>query len=647
MFERLTRSHAAARRLSPNTAREQRSEARSSSLGRDLPAHKDVSVGSTDESRREVADLDEPRRLGLVPLSLLAVTVGIAAGLGAIIFRELIGLIHNVLFLGHFAFHYNTEIFTPASPWGPFIILAPVVGAAAVTFLVTKFAPEAKGHGVPEVMDAIYYSDGIIRPIVAIVKSLASAIAIGSGATIGREGPIIQIGSAFGSTLGQIVRMTSAERIILIACGGGGGIAATFNTPIGGVLFAIEILMPELSARTFLPVAIATGTATFIGRYWFGLQPAFTMPPLAPLRIDATAALALCLYTALGALVGVAAAAFVRGLYFTEDLFDKIPGAYRRHMSGMLLVGIIIYGIHRFLGQYYVGGVGYATDQAILFGHLTGAGVLLLLFCCELFATAVTLGSGSSGGIFSPSLYMGATLGSAFAALLSALHLPMAINAPSFAVVGMAAMVGGGTGAVLTAITMLFEMTRDYDIVLPMILAVAASVGVRRLLSPESIYTLKLARRGHVMPDALHANMFMVKRAGSLMNRDLIVLPGDAHADTLPIRGPDGHIVSFIVVAEHNRVFGIIRVSTALARATEETQTAATLRDMASRNFCVVRERDVFFNVIRRMSRKRAETAIVLRDLGGPRADNVAGLITKENIADSVTASVLVFPTRS
>jgi Voltage gated chloride channel len=254
-------------------------------LKRELPAHKSVSTGSADGTPPEIAEPHEPRRLGFVSLSLLAVAVGIAAGLGAIIFRELIGLIHNLLFLGRIAFHYNTEVFTPASPWGPFIILSPVVGAVVVTFLVTKFAPEAKGHGVPEVMDAIYYGGGVIRPVVAAVKSLASAIAIGSGATIGREGPIIQIGSAFGSTLGQIVRTSSAERIILIACGGGGGIAATFNTPIGGVMFAIEILLPEPGAGTFLPVAIATGAATFIGRYWFSLQPAFIMPPLAPLQI--------------------------------------------------------------------------------------------------------------------------------------------------------------------------------------------------------------------------------------------------------------------------------------------------------------------------------------------------------------------------
>ncbi len=611
----------------------------------DLPVRRTLSSGAIGLRQSEAAEADETPRLGLVSLSLLALAVGITAGLGAIVFRELIGLIHNLLFLGHFAFAYRTKVFTPASPWGAFIILAPVVGAVAVTFLVTNFAPEAKGHGVPEVMDAIYYGGGVIRPVVAVVKSLASAIAIGSGATVGREGPIIQIGSAFGSTLGQILRMSSAERIVLIACGGGGGIAATFNTPIGGVMFAIEILMPEVSARTFLPVAIATSTATFIGRYWFGVAPSFTMPQLAPLPVDPTAALALCLYALLGAIVGVAAAGFIRGLYFTEDLFDRIPGNYRRHMLGMLMVGVIIYAVQQAFGEYYIGGVGYATDQAIMFGKLTGAGLLFLLFFCELIATCLTLGSGSSGGIFSPSLYMGATLGSGFAALLNMAHLPVTLNLPSFAVVGMAAMVGGGTGAVLTAITMLFEMTRDYGIVLPMILAVAASVGVRRLLSPESIYTLKLVRRGHVIPDSLHANVFVVKRAAAVMDRDVTVARATVRVEDLPLRAPDGHEVKYIVIADQDRIVGAIRVNRPLARLTLDAKPAAKLGDLVSGTFCVVRERDVFFNVIRRMWRKRADIAIVVHDRGGPRPDNVAGVITKELVADSVASSIVVLPT--
>ena len=355
----------------------------------------------------------EARRIGLSILSVLALIVGIVTGLGAVLFRDLIGFVHNLLFLGQFAFRYDANVFTPPSPWGVFVILVPVVGAVAVTFLVTKFAPEARGHGVPEVMDAIYYKGGVIRPIVAVVKSLASAISIGSGAAVGREGPIIQIGSALGSTLGQVIRMPPGQRITLVAAGAGAGIAATFNTPIGGVMFAVELMMPEVSVRTFLPVAIATGTATFVGRFFFGQQPAFVVP-LPPLEnIDVGAALLLFLYALLGVITGLAATGFIRGLHFLEDQFDRIKGPYVRHILGMLLIGVLIYLLQQNFGHYYVEGVGYATVQAIVFGQLTMTGLLALLFICKLFATTVSLGSGASGGIFSPSLYMGATIGGA------------------------------------------------------------------------------------------------------------------------------------------------------------------------------------------------------------------------------------------
>src|SRR6516162_1770154 len=205
---------------------------------------------------------DSRPAIGLFRLSLIAIFVGLVTGFGAIAFRGLIGFSHNLLFLGRFSVFYDANSYTPPSPWGIFVILVPVIGACVVTLLVTKFAPEARGHGVPEVMDAVYYAEGRIRPVVAAVKSLASAIAIGSGAAVGREGPIIQIGASLGSTTGQIISLAAWQRITLVAAGAGAGIAATFNTPIGGVMFAIELMMPEVSVRTFLPVALATGTGT-------------------------------------------------------------------------------------------------------------------------------------------------------------------------------------------------------------------------------------------------------------------------------------------------------------------------------------------------------------------------------------------------
>jgi len=591
-----------------------------------------------------VTEGEESRRLPLTQLSLLALGLGVITGLGAVLFRDLIGLVHNLLFAGQAVVHYDANIFTAPAPWGSLVILVPVVGAVAVTFLVTNFAPEAKGHGVPEVMDAIYYKSGVIRPVVALVKSLASAVAIGSGSSVGREGPIIQIGSALGSTLGQIIRMPAGQRISLVAAGAGAGIAATFNTPIGGVMFAIELMMPEVSVETFLPVAIATGTATFVGRWFLGDAPAFHVPPLQAMAVDSSALLVLVLFAVLGALSGIGAAGFIRGLHLAEDLFDRIKSRYLRHMLGMLIVGVLMYLLLRTLGQYYVDGVGYATVQAVLAGQLSSFWLLGLLAICKALATSLSLGSGSSGGIFSPSLFMGATLGGSFAALLNAAGLPIQLSVPAFAMVGMGAMVGGGTGAVMTAVTMIFEMTLDYSIVMPMIVAVALSIGVRRMLSRETIYTLKLVRRGRAIPKARHANMFLVRSAREVMDVDIQVLPAEASFDDYLRQPEHAGRLRHVVVTDKGHLYGVIRVNTGIRRGLEGAHTGVSLRDVASRNFTVVGESETAFDVIRRMWRRGAIMAVVVRGRGVPRASDVAGVITKEHVADSVADSVKAYP---
>ena len=594
--------------------------------------------------RSEVSTGDA-RPLPLVLLCALALVVGIITGLGAVVFRALIGLMHNLLFLGHWAFNYDSNLFTPASPWGPLVILVPVLGGIGVTFIVSNFAPEAKGHGVPEVMDAIYYNRGIIRPVVAVAKSLASALAIGSGAAVGREGPIIQIGSALGSTFGQMIRMSMGQRIILVAAGAGAGIAATFNTPIGGVLFATELMMPEISVNTFLPVALSTGTATFIGRLFFGARPAFEIPAnLAPLPAEPSSALILLLYVALGAVVGVAAALFVRSLHWVEDLFDKVPGRYVRHAGGMLLVGVLIYALMRWHGHYYVEGVGYATIQATLTGQLSVAWFLLLLYVCKLFATSVSLGSGSSGGIFSPSLFMGATLGAAFAGLVSVIFPPLPISMPAFAMVGMGAMVGSGTGAALTAVAMVFEMTRDYDIVLPMILAVAVALGVRRLLSRENVYTAKLIRRGHPIPRALHANMFLVRSARDVMDRNVMLVDAATSFEEFLRQSAGSGGLRHVVVIRGKLIVGVLRVNTDLPQTVSTAAHDVRMGTLAQRNFTIVRTDTVIFDVIARLSRRGAIMGVVVDGTGRPRADNVVGAITREHIANEVASSVRMYP---
>jgi CIC family chloride channel protein len=608
--------------------------------GRQAPGLLDSRIGSAAVS----GATREPRRVSLIRLSLLALMLGVVTGFGAIAFRDLIGLVHNLFFTGRLSFAFDANVFTRPAPWGPFIILGPAIGGVIVTFLVSNFAPEAKGHGVPEVMDAIYYKAGVIRPVVAVVKSLASAVAIGSGSSVGREGPIIQIGSALGSTLGQIVAMPVGQRIALVAAGAGAGIAATFNTPIGGVMFAIELMLPEASVETFLPVAIATGAATFVGRWFLGDSPAFQVPTLQTVPTDANAVVVLLFVALLGAVVGVAAAGFIRGLHLAEDAFDRIGSRYLRHILGMLLLGALMYLLLRLLGQYYVDGVGYATIQSILVGGSSTFWLLGILFLCKAAATSLSLGSGSSGGIFSPSLFMGATLGGGFAALVNAAGLTAPLSVPAFAMVGMGAMVGGGTGAVMTAVTMIFEMTLDYSIVMPLIIAVATSLGVRRLLCPETIYTLKLLRRGQAIPKARHANMFLVRAAHDVMNTDVEVLPAEMNLDDYLGRPEHAGRLRHVVVVRKDRIVGVFRINTGLRRGLETARSGTTLGDIASRDFTVVDQDQIAFDVIRRIWRRRAMMAVVVRGGGVPRPRDVLGVITKEDVADSVADSVSLYP---
>jgi len=438
-------------------------------------------------------------------LWLLAAAVGLAAGFGAVVFRGMIGFVHNLLFLGKFSPAYNASLHTPPGPWGPWIILAPVLGAAGVVLLVKNFAPEARGRGVSEVMDAIYYHCGKIRPVVALIKALASALTIGSGGSAGREGPIIQIGAAFGSTLGQLLRIPAWQRIVLVAGGAGGGVAATFGTPVGGVLFVLETMMPEISVRTLAPLVIATVAATWVGRFFFGANPSFAVQDSGGVSLSLLLACAV-----LGVLTGLVSAVFIKSVFGCEDFFGRWSrgGYWWQHLAGMFGVGLTFYGLMAVTGNYYVEGVGYATVEDVLSPAGLPLSLLLALFGLKLAVTSLTLGSGASGGVFSPALFLGATFGGAYGILLARWFPDWGVNPAVFAVAGMAGVVGGATGAALAAIVMIFEMTRDYNVVMPMMLTAALSYGIRKLLCRESIYTLKLARRGHYIPWRLTARPF-------------------------------------------------------------------------------------------------------------------------------------------
>ncbi len=577
----------------------------------------------------------DERRVNLLTLSLLALGVEIMTGIGAVALRSLIGLIHNAMYNGVIKVAYDANILEGPSRFGNWVILSPILGGLVVVYLVQRFAPEAKGHGVPEVMDAIYYQRGNIRGVVAVIKSLASALSIGSGASVGREGPIIQIGSALGSAFSKAIGLSTGQKITLLSAGAGAGIAATFNTPLGGVLFALEILLPEVSNRTFLPVVIATGAATLLGRILIGPNPAFAVPEIVfpPARhFGVEEAIA---FVTLGALCGLAAWAFIRLLVFMEDGFPRLSrNIYIQNVIGMALVGLMMVGLTHAFGHSYVDGVGYGVIQAVLDQRMTAAGLLALLFVLKLLATTVSLGCGASGGIFSPSLFLGATLGAAFASV-AALVLPNAgVNAPSAAIVGMAAMVGAGTGGVMTAIIMVFEMTRDYAIIVPVIVAVAVAAGVRRALIAETIYTIKLRHRGHRIPKERHTNLYLVQQAQDVMERRFILAEaGSTLRESIGWEDVDD--LRAIIVEREGRIVGLIPPRSGLWRETVSNANRL-VDDFVEKKLVVCRDVELLSVVLARLKRRRSGAAIVFHGERRPRAADVVGVITKRAIADAV-----------
>ncbi|MEJ2039513.1 MAG: chloride channel protein [Desulfosarcinaceae bacterium] len=584
---------------------------------------------------------EQQRTLNLFYFSMAAIGVGLVGGLGAVVFRGLIALFHNLLFLGQFSFVYNANVHTSASPWGPLVILVPVLGAAGVVFLVKNFAPEAKGHGVPEVMDAIYYSKGIIRPIVAAVKSVASALSIGSGGSIGREGPIIQIGSSFGSTFAQILKISTWQRVTLIAAGTGAGIAATFNTPVGGVLFGMEIMLHEVSVRTMVPVVISTATGTYIGRLFFGATPSFVIPQLEKAYFHATNPWIMISYIGLGLLMGLVSAIYIKSVYGFEDFFDKHVkgGYYVRHLSGMLLVGVIMYTLWRVFGHYYIEGVGYATVQDILSGRLYNLPFLLLLFFLKLLSTSLTLGSGASGGIFSPGLFMGATLGGAYGMVVGWIFPGLEISPAAFAVAGMAGVIGGSTGAAMASIVMIFEMTLDYTVIIPMTITVALSHGIRQILSPESIYTLKLARRGHTLPNNFLSDFHLVRYVSDIMSRDIHLVSASTGVGDYARSMPDNMRNRDAVIEDSGSIIGTLGKARLLKNLTHQ-EAGLTVGEIVEKDFIKVLPDTKVFEVIKLLYSEGATNALVVTDLQSDSIDSLIGIVDKASIVDNMEDSL-------
>jgi CIC family chloride channel protein len=404
------------------------------------------------------------------------------------------------------------------------------------------------------------------------------------------------------------------------------------------VLFALEILLPEVSNRTFLPVVVATGAATTIGRVLIGPDPAFAVSDI-QFSLAGTFGLQEAIaFVLLGILCGLAASAFIRLLVIMEDGFPKLPGnEYTQNIIGMSVIGVMMVVLTRTFGHSYVDGVGYSVIQAIMDQKMTAAGLLALLFGLKMVATTVSLGCGASGGIFSPSLYLGATLGAAFAAATGSFLPHAGLAVPSAAIIGMAAMVGAATGGVMTAIVMVFEMTRDYAIIVPVIVAVALAAAIRRALINETIYTVKLRHRGHRIPKERHINLFLVRQARDIMERRFILAKtGTSLKEAISAEKPDD--LRVIIVERDGRIVGLIPPRSGLWRESQGNPNLLVERFVEPR-VVICRDVDLLSRVLARLKRHRAGAAIVFHGADRPKVSDIVGVITKRAIADTVIDS--------
>ncbi|MFV1987762.1 MAG: chloride channel protein [Gemmatimonadota bacterium] len=537
---------------------------------------------------------------------VLAVSVGLLAAGWAIVFRWLIALAGRGFFGAGGAL-------TARLPDGRLqdlhILLAPAIGMVIVVLLVRRWAPEAKGHGVPEVQHAVRHKGGRLRARVVIVKAVASALSIGSGGSVGREGPIVQVGAALGSTVGQFLGLGPRQLRLLVACGAAGGIAATFNAPLAGVLFALEVILGSFAARSFGLVVISSVSATALSGAVLGRAPAFQLIQTFALISNRE----LLLYVILGAVVGLAAVVFIRSVYGMEALFDD----WHLHPVVKGFIGGLFVGAIGFFGSTLVFGVGYEGIELALAGEITFLS-LALLAVAKILATSVTLGAGGSGGVFAPALFIGAMIGGAFGHGAQLLFPAWTGPSGAYALVGMAALFGAAAHAPMTAVLILFEMTDDSQILLPLMLAVGVSYLVASSVFAESIYSLKLKRLGGdtEAPERSVLDMLLVADA---MMEDVEVVQPEMAIDDLADLARRRRTRSWPVVTDDAELVGIVTETDLERTLVEGSPEMANVGDIMTTGVVTLRPGDTLRTAFRLFSERDMRQIPVVEDASGRR----------------------------
>src|SRR5437764_10316101 len=459
----------------------------------------------------------------LVMISFLAASIGLLAGGIAFLLYKLLGLFSNIAFYGHFSAAFMSPRYNHLGLW---VILIPVIGGLIVGVMAKYGSSKIKGHGIPEAMEAVLVNRSRIEPKVAFLKPISAAIAIGTGGPFGAEGPIIQTGGAIGSLVGQVLHTTAVERKVLLACGAAAGMSATFNTPIAGVILAIELLLFEFKSRSFIPLVIASTLATAVHMQLLGAGPMFAVSAM-----DFGIPHALPFYLVLGVICGLAAVGFSKLLYWVEDLFEHLPvDELWWPAIGALGLGIIGYFVPRVLG------VGYDTISDILNANLA-LKLLIIVMIAKAIALVISLGSGTSGGLLAPMFMSSAALGGAFAIVTNHLFSGSNLSPGAFALVAMGAVFGAASRATFSFIIFAFEITRDYNSVLQLMLVSVIADGIAMILMPSaSIMTERLARRGLRIHQDYEADVLHQVAVSETMDKDVPTLPANIRVGELAER---------------------------------------------------------------------------------------------------------------
>ncbi len=474
-----------------------------------------------------------------------AVGVGLLGAFGAVLFRLLIRSVQAVAFEGPAGLIEVAEAGLFVEPEDPLEtvrglpwfmkILIPATGGLIVGPLIYFYAREARGHGVPEVMKAVAIRGGIIRPRIVAIKALASALSIGTGGSVGREGPIVQIGSAIGSSMGQILKLNTTAIRTLVGCGAAAGVSATFNAPIAGAIFAAEIVVGNFAVTQFMPIVISSVVATVVSRFFLGNHPAFPVP-----SYEIVSPFELLPYMATGVVAGLVGVAFILTLASFEQTFERVPiPEWSKATLGGALVGVIALQLPEVMG------VGYTSISGALAGTLSAL-TMGWLVLAKILATSITIGSGGSGGVFAPSLFLGAMSGGVLGTLVENYFPGATASSGAYALVTMGAVVAATTHAPISAILIIFELTQTIDIIPALMTACVLSTLVSQLLHRESIYTSKLKRSGVDLYEKQDPNVLR-----NLYVRDVI----DDTPDVIPESANFQTILDLVVQSHHSQFF--------------------------------------------------------------------------------------------